>query len=278
MFATVRMSGDNRIAGDAVLGRSPQTLLSCLSDAPFSAPQPRVIHSFKQVFHRVIHRILQPLAVFCAFAREKAQALDFPQPHYYYCFLIIIKTAVVVGGCGYVDKTRKALPDKVLRENTLVDNFVDSVKSLWKSSLTRIAQLLLIACFFVQGRADASEILVNMHAIAHIESKNNPAAWNKREDARGMYQLRSEVLQEWNDANPKDKHQPADLFKKTVNEKIARWYLSRRIPQMIRAFKKPVTERNVIIAYNAGVKYVKTGAPLPRTTRNYLSQYERIAA
>lgn len=279
MIAAAGMSGDNKSAGDVVLGRtSHTTLVKCASDAPFSAPQ-HPFHSSAQFIHRLINRIFQQLVVFFDKTREKIPALVFQQPCYYYSFILtIIKTAVVVGGCEYVDKSHKAFPDKVLRENTLVDNFVDNVKRLWKTSLTRVAQLLLIACFFVQSRADASEILVNMQAIAHIESKNNPAAWNRREDARGTFQLRNDVLTEWNAAHPKDQHSPPDLFKKKINEKIAHWYLSRRIPEMIRSFKKPVTERNVIIAYNAGVKYVKTGRPIPPTTRKYLSQYERIAA
>lgn len=177
-----------------------------------------------------------------------------------------------------VDKSSKAFPDKVLRENPHVENFVDNADNLLKKVIQRVAQAALIACFFVQSNAEAAEILVNMKAIAHVESNENPAAWNRREDARGMYQLRNDVLTEWNDAHPREKHKPGDLFKKPVNEKLARWYLGTRIPQMIRHFKKPVTEKNVIIAFNAGIKYVHTGKPLPQTTVDYLKKYERRAA
>lgn len=253
-----------------LLGRS-RTLL-------FSATQ-QPIHRFSQVIHRVFHSFFQYLGRQKRFLIKKTQDIDCPQLHcYYYIILIIFKIAVVVWGCGYVDKEPKALVFNKLRDFFSVDNFVNNFKSLWIKSLTLSAQVLLIACFFVQSRADASEILVNMNAIAKIESQGNPAAWNKKEDARGMYQLRKDVLTEWNNSHPEDSHSSDDLFKKEVNEKLARWYLGFRIPQMIKHFKKELSQRNVIIAYNAGIKYVKTGAELPETTKKYLSKYERIAA
>lgn len=127
------------------------------------------------------------------------------------------------------------------------------------------------------GFARADE--VDMVAIMNIESKGKPNAHNKSEDARGLFQIRPCVLQEYNQYN-NTRILPDDLFDPVINAVIGRWYMNRRIKQMHEHFKIPDTTRNRIISYNAGIKrtldHVRHGKPLPKITFNYIKKYERM--
>lgn len=271
---------DNCSAGAVVLGRTIQnSLLICASDAPFSAPR-HFIKNSTQVFHRFIHRFLQPIVCVSGVKSQKPQDVAFAQMPFYCFYNLIDKNiAVVVWGVENVDILHKGKHYNNIGGNTTVDNFVDKVDNLWtKTVKMAVILFLVLTCVLVWlsvmvKKVYAAEDLVDMQKIAWIESNNNPLAWNKKEDARGTYQIRSVVLSEWNQYHPKDRHEPEELFFEAVNEKIARWYLNVRIPQMIRYFKKSVNERSIIIAYNAGVRYVMTGQAIPKTTERYLKKY-----
>lgn len=132
--------------------------------------------------------------------------------------------------------------------------------------------VLTIVLLVVVPRARGEEI-VDMHKIMMIESHGDPLAWRKQDDSIGLYQITPIVLKEWNNFHSGQKHVRRDLFNPAVNTKIARWYLNQRIPQMLRAYGRPVTIENVIVAYNAGISYVVNRKPLPRITRAYLVKY-----
>jgi soluble lytic murein transglycosylase-like protein len=68
----------------------------------------------------------------------------------------------------------------------------------------------------------------------------------------------------------------SDLYDVKLNKKVAVWYLTRRIPQMLRAKGKPVTVENILIAYNAGIGRVVKGIK-PSETRQYLKKYQKLA-
>lgn len=113
---------------------------------------------------------------------------------------------------------------------------------------------------------------IDLVVIARIESNNNPQATNIKENAHGAYQIRPIVLKEYNSFNNsnltlKDLHTDKGRL-------VADWYLNKRIPQMLRHFNKPVTDRNIIISYNAGISYVVKDKPLPTITRAYIRRYE----
>lgn len=50
---------------------------------------------------------------------------------------------------------------------------------------------------------------------------------------------------------------------------IAGWYLGKRVPQMIRHYKKPVNLETLITGYNAGISRVISGE-LPSDTKTYI--------
>lgn len=113
---------------------------------------------------------------------------------------------------------------------------------------------------------------IDLNIIAKIESSNNPFAYNIRSKAIGLYQITPICLKEYNNFHKK-KYVSLHLFNPFINKKIAKWYLEKRIPQMLRYFKKPVTDRNILISYNAGIKYVTQKLGLPKETKKYLQKY-----
>jgi len=116
--------------------------------------------------------------------------------------------------------------------------------------------------------------IIILSIIILIESSGNPLAFNKHSQARGLCQITPVVLQEYNNRH-KTEYLPRHLFLPEINKKIARWYLNKRIPQMLKHFKKEVNERNILISYNAGINYVVKDLPLPPQTKEYLIKYKQ---
>ena len=115
---------------------------------------------------------------------------------------------------------------------------------------------------------------VDLKIIAKIESAFNPLVYNPKTQAIGLYQITPIVLKEYNQFN-KTNYTQKDLINPVINEKIARWYLFVRIPQMLKYYKKEVNLRNILVAYNAGIKAVIKGY-LPKETKEYLRKYENF--
>lgn len=122
--------------------------------------------------------------------------------------------------------------------------------------------------------AHADEI--NMSAIAFIESSNRPhiCSYLGCQYGRGLYQISEIVLKEYNQFRKTD-YKPDDLFNPAVNTKIACWYLTERIPSMLRAYNHPVTLHNILWAYNAGIGNLVKNR-LPDETKAYIRKYERL--
>lgn len=118
-----------------------------------------------------------------------------------------------------------------------------------------------------------------MEAIKHIESRGNPLAYNKHSQARGLYQITPICLKEYNIYNNTD-YSLNDLFNPNINKEIAKWYLTKRIPQLLRHYGIPINTLTVIASYNWGIgeikRWYKSGAnfdKLPRETRRYYVRY-----
>lgn len=137
--------------------------------------------------------------------------------------------------------------------------------------LTTIFFCLVICVCATPKVADAIE--VDMTKIMMIESSGNPNAFNKRSGAKGLFQITSICLKEYNNFHPNAKHTEDELFNPIINRKIACWYM-KRIKQMLRHYKKEITIENILTCYNAGVSYVVHGKPLPTETRQYIAKYK----
>lgn len=116
---------------------------------------------------------------------------------------------------------------------------------------------------------------IDLNIIAKIESNNNPFAYNVRTQATGLYQITPICLKDYNNFHKK-KYLKIHLFNPFINKKIAIWYFKKRIPQMLRYFKKSVTDDNILISYNAGIKYVAKNLGLPEETKKYLQKYKQL--
>lgn len=112
---------------------------------------------------------------------------------------------------------------------------------------------------------------IDLSAIAQIESSGNPKAIGDGGKALGKFQLHKAVVDEYNRF-----HNASYLHKNAldahISEQIASWYLHKRIPQLLRHFKQPITLENVLTAYNMGIGNVIKGK---RATR-YINRYRRL--
>jgi len=123
---------------------------------------------------------------------------------------------------------------------------------------------------YPQMRGDA---VVDMEKIKMIESSGKKNAYNTKSQARGYYQITPIVVEEWNNFHKNDKLAVEDMFDSSTSYKVASWYMNKRIPQMLRRYRKPDTLNNRLIAYNAGISYVRDNKPLPSQTRDYIRKY-----
>ena len=132
-------------------------------------------------------------------------------------------------------------------------------------------QLALIFLLIFSSANAFAQTRLKMGRISSIESSNNSKAYNRKSGARGLYQITEICLKDYNQFH-KVKYTSQDLFIPEINEKIARWYLEKRIPQMLRYYNIPVTTDNILWAYNAGIGKVVKGV-MPDETKDYIKKY-----
>ena len=156
-------------------------------------------------------------------------------------------------------------------EKTMQERYYRGLMKFYVVSATIASIALLIVLLACSSALSAT---IDLDVIKIIESSGNPLAYNKTDQSIGLYQITPICLKEWNNFNPKEQHTKADLWIPAINEKIADWYLNKRIPQMIKYYGKEDSIRNRIIAYNAGINYVRTGKPIPKITKLYLKKYQ----
>lgn len=116
---------------------------------------------------------------------------------------------------------------------------------------------------------------VNLSLIAQIESSGKATAIGDGGRSLGKFQLGSAVFQDYNKANKTRLNARQCALEPVCATQVADWYLHTRIPQMLRAYKVPVTVSNILVAYNAGIKSAKLGR-IPPITKSYLNKYKRL--
>lgn len=122
---------------------------------------------------------------------------------------------------------------------------------------------------------------IDLRAIATIESSNNPKAFNKRSGARGLFQITTPCLMDYNRAHPRARYGTGDLFNPVVARVIADWYFHVQIPRLLAAFNVPLTVDNVLAAYNWGAGnlrkfYQVPSASMPDETVEYCQKYKDL--
>ena len=147
-----------------------------------------------------------------------------------------------------------------------------------KEILVWIGCVLFCAFFWVamiRGCVGAEP--VELSIVSYIESSNNPMAYNKVSQARGLYQITPICLKEYNQWHKGENIALNALYSPVVARKVAKWYIDVRIPQMLKAYKISDNLKNRLFAYNAGIGLVKRGI-MPEETRQYISKYKRLLA
>lgn len=141
-------------------------------------------------------------------------------------------------------------------------------------SLCLILATLLSIILFSCDYCPAQEI--NLDHIAKIESNSNPLAVGDRGHAYGIFQIsRSGILADFNKINGTNL-KPSDLLSEEKSAHLAIWAFSERLPNLIRSFGKPVTERNLLIAWNCGVGCLNR-KDIPKITKNYIKKYKELS-
>jgi len=136
--------------------------------------------------------------------------------------------------------------------------------------LILIAALTIRSC--IPAPAEAAEV-VDLTIIAQIESSNNPLAYNSKSGATGLYQITPICLKDYNQYHSVQ-YNMTDMYDADKCFIVADWYLSDRIPQMLRYYGHTVDLNNILIAYNWGISHI--GEPLPKETRDYIKRYKAI--
>lgn len=132
--------------------------------------------------------------------------------------------------------------------------------------------IILLTLLAIAFLPQAECAIIDVDKIIQIESSGNAKAISRDGfDSIGLMQISKCVRVEYNQYN-KTSYTRSDLFNPDVNIAIGKWYLNKRIPQMLRYYKKPVTVTNIIWAYNAGIGNVVKGR-LPEITKRYIKKY-----
>jgi hypothetical protein len=101
--------------------------------------------------------------------------------------------------------------------------------------------------------------MIDYPAMYQTESTWDPFAHNKESDARGLGQITPIVRKEWDNFHPDMKFKDEQYFDPGVNMMVSQWYAGQRIPQMLKAEKLPVNEKNILWAYHDGIGNVVKG-------------------
>ncbi len=135
-----------------------------------------------------------------------------------------------------------------------------------------IVNLLVVALFL---SSCAKPVEVDLDIICQIESgcTRGYRIYNPTSLARGLYQITEICLADYNKYHDIP-YQIEELYDDEVNETIAKWYIYKRIPQLLKHIKAEDTVTNRLIAYNCGFSCV--GKPLPRETEHYIKKYYKL--
>ena len=165
------------------------------------------------------------------------------------------------------DLNKMAYTDAIQREiDKEKQEIADNKIAPWVYGVT----IATVALGLFVGSCHAETI--NVDKIIRIESSGRSHVISQDGfSSIGLMQVSPCVLKEYNQYK-KTNYTTKDLFNKEINVKIGTWYLTKRIPQMLRHYKTPVTTDNIIIAYNAGIKNAVSGR-VPRITKAYLKKY-----
>jgi soluble lytic murein transglycosylase-like protein len=141
----------------------------------------------------------------------------------------------------------------------------------------KVILIYLTALFFATTLlpAEGGTLSIDLVSIANIESSNNPNAYNKRTQARGLYQITPICLADYNNFHRNKRISNDDLFKPLMARNVAEWYINERIPGMLKYYGIKDTIETRLRCYNSGIGNLRKGR-LTIDTRKYIEKYRRL--
>lgn len=125
---------------------------------------------------------------------------------------------------------------------------------------------------------------VDMYKISDIESSHNPEAISPK-GARGQYQIMEPTWNECVSMMGVNWDYDTDWKDPVKNRAVGEFYMDKRIPQMLKAYKIPITVETKLACYNGGIGRVKKAwreggesnwkNHLPQETQKYITKYTR---
>ena len=117
-----------------------------------------------------------------------------------------------------------------------------------------------------------------VQAVIKAESNGYSKVVSKM-GAKGKMQIMPGTLREYNQIN-KTNYTEEDLMNPTINEKIGRWYLFKRLPEIIDSKNIPKSLYTLLVSYNRGAENVKKWLAnqkgefhtQPKETQNYVKK------
>lgn len=134
-----------------------------------------------------------------------------------------------------------------------------------------IVTLIILFALIRQARAEE----IDLSIIAEIESSDNPLAYNPKSGARGLYQISEVALLDYNTWHKGSEMPLISLYSPILAYKVANWYLSIRIPQMLKFYGFPCDIEHVLWAYSAGISNVRKRIK-PKETRDYIKKFWKL--
>lgn len=126
---------------------------------------------------------------------------------------------------------------------------------------------------------------IDLDAIRYIESKDCLQMYGDNGTALGCYQIRPPALQDFNARNTEGaRYEHREMLEERKGRHVADVYINEIIPRYLDRWQIPDTLEHRIIAYNRGPNrfkgWYRSGgdySALPKTTRKYLTEYDRRA-
>ena len=150
--------------------------------------------------------------------------------------------------------------------------------------------ILGLALGIFSTAAGAAE-LVDLNIIRAIESSGNAKAVSflGAKYGRGAYQVSEICLQDYNECT-NSSVKPDELFDEKICYTISRWYLTERIPKLLRHYKITTAntstkelEKLILLCYNWGIGNVvawhsagQKESDIPKETQEYYARYTRM--
>jgi hypothetical protein len=131
----------------------------------------------------------------------------------------------------------------------------------------------------LSGTAEAAQpINIDKKRIEQMESSGGKDKRVSSAGAVGIRQITPIALKDYNEQNPESTLTMGDMRDDAKNRAVSDWIFGKRIPEELEAAGLPVTEENIVKAYNLGVTGLKDrlrqGKALPKETRDYSKKYK----